>query len=322
MPESLPKQFPVSAPGAQPGAGEQKIWSRGPKVLLTGLEGAGKTDSVRTILEAGLNCFVVFLEPGMEVLVDTRRGRPVYSCAQGLHWKYIPVATPSWADMREAAKNLNTLSFEGIANTVPRNRERFQAHIQLIETMGNLKCDRCNTTFGPADQLVPYEKWAVVNDSLTSISKAVLLGHIGTKGAVHKGEYGNAMYQIGNYIDMFCGMIPSMAVMMAHIDREPNEVSGGFENMVATLGQKLAPKIPRPFSDVILAKRNGDSFTWSTIEENYRLKTRNFAFSRTILPTFAPIIREWHRMIEAEKSAQGANLELAANGVKPVAPGK
>jgi len=319
--ESLPKHFPIPPAGASPTSAAQKVWVRGPKVLLMGMEGHGKTDSIRTIIEAGLKCFVVFVEPGMEVLVDTRRGRPVYTCAQGLHWKYIPVAMPTWQDLREMAKYLNTLSYEGVANVAPQHRERFQAHMELVSTMGDLKCDRCNERFGPADHLEPYDQWAVVNDSLTSISKAFLLGHIGTKPAVHRGEYGNAMYQIGNYIDMFCGMIPSMAVMMAHIDREPNEVSGGFENMVATLGQKLAPKIPRPFSDVVLAKRVGDQFTWSTIEESYRTKTRNLPFSRVILPTFAPMIREWHRMIEAEKAAQGANSQLQ-DAAKPPPVGK
>lgn len=323
MSESLPKQFPIPQAGvSMPVDPITSGIIPGPKILLMGLEGTGKTDAVRTLVEAGLQTFVTFLEPGMEVLVDTRRGRPVYSCAQGLHWKYIPVAQPTWADLVEAAKFLNTLDYEGVAKVQPRKREHFQAHIQLVATMGALKCDRCNTDFGPADQLEPYNKWAVVNDSLTSISKAVLLGHIGTKPAIHRGEYGNAMYQIENYLHMFCGLLKCMGVMTAHIDREPNEVVGGFENMVSTLGQKLAPKVGRPFSDVVLAKREGDQFTWSTTESNYRLKTRNLAFSKVILPTFAPMVREWHRRIEAEKSAQGANSELASVAQSANAQGK
>ena len=72
--------------------------------------------------------------------------------------------------------------------------------------MANLKCDRCNQSFGPVDQL-PYDEWAIVNDSLTSISKASLFSHIGTKAAVHKGEYGNCMFAIEKYIDDF-GQMP------------------------------------------------------------------------------------------------------------------
>lgn len=299
-----------------PGTKRQEILVRGSKVLLTGLEGTGKTDAIRTLVEAGLKVFVVFLEPGMEVLMDTARGRKVYTCADGLHWKYIPVGTPSWADLAKAADDLNKFSYQMLADMAPQKREHFRGFWDMITTMGNLTCDRCKQSFGPADALDPYDEWCVVNDSLTSISKASLYGHIGVKAGVHKGEYGNCMFNIERYIDKFVGDIPSMAVMMAHIDKEPNEVTGGFENMVATLGQKLAPKIPRPFSDVILAKRNGDKFTWTTIESNFRLKTRNFAFSGNIEPTFVPLVHAWRRRIQAEKDAKGANSQLQ-EAIKP-----
>lgn len=304
--------FQQSVLGQQP----QQILARGPKVLLMGPEGSGKTDAIRTLIEAGLKVFVVFTEPGMEVLLDTRRGRKVYTCTDGLHWRYHAVATPSWSDLAEAANYLNTLSFEAVANLAPRNRERFRTYWDLINTMGNLVCERCGGKFGPADHL-EYDRWCVVNDSLTTISKASLFLHIGTKPAVHRGEYGNAMFNIERYIDKFVGDIPCMGVMTAHIDREPNEVSGGAENMVATLGQKLAPKIPRPFSDVILAKRDGDKFTWSTVETNYKLKTRNFDFSSKIEPSFVPLVREWHRRIQAEAAAKAANEQIAQAIAKP-----
>ena len=288
----------------------QKIFARGPKILLLGVEGSGKTDSIRTLIEAGLKVFVVFSEPGMEVLLDTNRGRKVYTCAEGLHWRYHPVATPTFKDLAAAADLLNKFSFEALANMAPANRERFRAFYEIVSTMGNLVCERCNGSFGPADQL-EYDKWAVVNDSLTSISKASLFLHIGTKPAVHKGEYGITMFNIERYIDKFTNDMPCMGVMMAHVDKEPNETTGGFENMVATLGQRLAPKIPRPFSDVVLAKREGDKFTWSTTEAGFKLKTRNLPFSSSIPPSFRPLVESWHKRIEAEINAASANAQLA-----------
>jgi hypothetical protein len=89
--------------------------------------------------------------------------------------------------------------------------------------------------------------------------------------------------------------------MMGHTEREPSNTDGGLENMVATLGQKLAPKIPRPFSDAVLTRREGSKFFWSTTEPGYRLKTRNLPFSREIPPTFVPMIKAWHERIAAEK---------------------
>jgi len=285
----------------------------GPKILLMGPEGAGKTDSIRTLVEAGLKVFVVFVEQGMEVLEDERRKRPVYSCEQGLHWKYVQVASPSFADLRDSADLLNKFSFEALSNQAPSKREKFRAHYEVLATLCALKCDRCGKEFGPADAL-PYSEWAVVLDSLTSYSKAVLYGHIGTKPGVHKGEYGICMRNIETFIDKFVGDMACMGVILAHIDKEPNEVTGGLENMVATLGQKLAPKIPRPFSDAILAKREGAKFSWSTIEQGYKLKTRNFEFGGEIKPTFVPVVQQW---LERVKAAQAQADAITNAPAKP-----
>jgi hypothetical protein len=275
------------------------------------MEGSGKTDSIRTMIEAGLKVFCVFSEPGMEVLLDHNRGRKVYTCAEGLHWSYHPVASPSFRDLQEAADMLNKFDFEAVSKMPATKREKFRSFYDIMGAMANLTCDRCKQSFGAADAL-PYDQWCVVNDSLTSISKAALYLHIGAKPAVHKGEYGNCMFNIERYVDKFVNDMPCMGVMMAHIDKEPNEVTGGFENMVSTLGQKLAPKIPRPFSDVVLARREGSTFTWSTTTPNYRLKTRNFEFSDKIAPTFGPLIRTWKAKIAAEQKAfEDAQANLA-----------
>jgi hypothetical protein len=274
-----------------------------------GAEGSGKTDSIRTLIEAGLKVFVVFSEPGMEVLLDPSRQRKVYSCKDGLHWKYIPLAQPSFGDLKDAADLMNKFSYQALADQAPSKREKFRAFYEIMATMENMKCERCNESFGPADQVQPYDQWAIVNDSLTSISKAALYLHVGVKPGVHRGEYGICMYNIERYVDKFVGDIPSMGIMLGHLDKEPNEVTGGMETMVATLGQKLAPKIPRPFSDVLLAKREGSAFTWSSVEMSYRLKTRNFAFSNKIDPTFVPLVQKWHQRIRDEEAAKAASQE-------------
>lgn len=294
-----------------PGAPLQKVWMRGPKILLLGLEGSGKTDSIRSLLDAGLKVFCVFLEPGMEVLTDSSRGRKVYSCKDGLHWKYIPVATPSFKEMADAADMLNKFSYKALTELAPMQREKYRAYYDLMATMSNLVCDRCGQSFGPADKL-PYNEWCVVNDSLTSISRAALFLHIGSKPGVHQGEYGVCMFNIEKYIDKFTNDMPCMGIMMGHLDREPDPTTGGFENMVATLGQKLAPKIGRPFSDVVLARRTVDKFVWSTVSSGYRLKTRNLPFKDDITPSWRPVVENWQRRIKEEQAAQAANEQIAS----------
>lgn len=283
---------------------EQRVVVPGPKVILLSDPGAGKTHSLRTLIEAGLNVFVIFTEPGMEVLLDEGRGARVYSCAEGLHWRYIPVATPSWADMANIANLMNKFSYRQLTEQAPLGREKYTAFLQVVTLMGNLKCERCNQAFGPADQLNPYDKWCVVNDSLSSLSLAALYLHIGNKPAIHQGEWGVCMGNLERYLNKFAYDIPSMGVLLAHTEREVDEVGGGAVNMVSTLGRKLAPKIPRPFSDVILAERQGDKFSWSTTDTQTFLKTRNFAFSNRIDPTFVPLVQKWHKRIADELAAK------------------
>lgn len=289
----------------------------GPKVILMGEPGSGKTDAIRTLIEAGLKVAAVFSEPGMEVLMDTRRGRKVYSCADGLHWRYHPVATPDWSDLQTIARLMNQFSFQQLSEQAPLGREKYTAFMDIIGTFSRFKCERCDQVFGALDQLEPYNEWAVVQDSMSSLSLACLYGLVGNKPGIHKGEFGVAMGNLERLFNKFAYDIPSMMVMTAHIEQEPDP-SGGVKLMVSTLGQKLAPKVPRAWSDCILAKRNGATFEWSSTDMGSFLKTRNFDFSNKIPPSFVPVVQEWHKRIRAETAASEAHKAVAAAVATPI----
>lgn len=290
----------------------KEVLVRGPKVILMGPPGTGKTDAIRTLIEAGLKVFVVFTEPGMEVLLDNRRGRKVYSCADGLHWRYHPVATPSWSDLGIIAKLIHEFSYKQLTQQAPLGREKYTAFMNAISTMGNLKCERCGKSFGPADQLDPYDEWCIVNDSVSSLSLAALYSHIGNKPGIHEGEWGICMGNLERYFNKVAYDIPCMAVLTAHVEPEPDYTGQGTSLQISTLGKKLAPKIPRPFSDVILTVREGGTFTWSTVDPSAFLKTRNFDFSNRIQPTFVPLVQEWHKRIKEEEAKRNAPQSVPA----------
>jgi hypothetical protein len=72
-----------------------------------------------------------------------------------------------------------------------------------------------------------------------------------------------------------------------------DEITGVQRVMTSTLGRKLAPKIPRFFSEVIYAQRGapgGLPFKWSTIDANADLKNRVLPVSSVLPPDFGPII--------------------------------
>ena len=281
----------------------------GPKILLMGGPGDGKTTSLRTLIENGLKVFVLFTEPGMEVLLDTRRGK-VYRCQDGLHFRYIPAISPSWQDLKEAADLVSNFNYQQIADMKSGfKKEKFKQFYDFIAAHADLKCDRCAQSFGPPDKLQPYDEWAFVQDSLTSLSLMALRLVIGAKPGAHQGEYGEAMMNLEMYINKFVYDIPSMGIMTAHTEKEPDEMTGGMMNAVATIGRKLAPKIPRPFSDVLLAHRVGQEYWWSNVTPQYTLKSRHFPFSDRIPPNFGPAVKAWKDKIIAEAAAKGVESE-------------
>jgi hypothetical protein len=75
-----------------------------------------------------------------------------------------------------------------------------------------------------------------------------------------------------------------------------DEITGVMRVMTSTLGRKLAPKIPRFFSEVVYAQRtNSDpKFRWSTIDSSADLKNRVLPVSNVLQPSFVQII-EGHR---------------------------
>lgn len=286
----------MTAPGV-PATQRKKI--NGPKVLALAEPGSGKTHSIRTLLAAGLKVFVFFSEPGMEVLMDKSKGK-VYTCAEGLHWTYIPPITATWAEMTEAADMISKFTYKALSDMNGMHKERYRQFYDFIAAHSMCKCDRCGVQFGDVSRLEPYNEWAVVLDSLSSLSIMAMNLVVGSKPVAHQGEWGVAMRNLETYINKFCYDIPSLAVMLAHIEREGDEVSGGQMNMAATLGKKLAPKIPRPFSDVIHFKRDGAKFTWSTITPNMTLKTRSLPWANDIPPDFMPIVRKWQEHVKTE----------------------
>ena len=63
--------------------------------------------------------------------------------------------------------------------------------------------------------------------------------------------------------------------------------------MVATLGKKLPPKVPRMFNDVVLTVRTGKEFSWSTASAQVDTKASNLPISEKITPGFGQIIKRW-----------------------------
>ena len=257
----------------------------GTNTLLIGGPGTGKTHAIRTLADAGLEVFCVLTEPmGTEVLGDTDPTK--------VHWKYRPAAAPSWAMMLDSAKKINTMTFEDLAKLKTGiSKQGYGQYIELLNTLSNFKCDRTGEEFGPVDSFDNTK--AIVVDSLSGINIMAMDLVVGSKPVKAMGDWGVAMDNEERLINKLCGDTTAFFVLIAHAEMERDEIVGTNTIMAGALGRKLAPKIPRFFSDVVHTKRVGDKFVWSTATQNMDCKARTLPWADNQEPSFVPIVKAW-----------------------------
>lgn len=259
----------------------------GVKELQLGAGGTGKTTSIASWLDAGITPFCIFTEPSYTVLGDAKFGNVLAK----IHYAYCPPGTVSWADMMETAKRINQLSYKGLCQLDDINKRRFNQLYDFLTLHNNFKCLRTGKEFGDVD------KWGtdrvLVWDSLTGLSYMAISNMVGSKPVRDQGDYGVAMDNLENIIRRACFGTRCHFHLIAHMEPERDEITGSSQLMASTLGRKLAPKLPQMFSDVIIAKRIADKFSWSVIEPNTQALTRNLPFAADISPTWTHVVKAW-----------------------------
>ena len=273
-----------------------------PSVLLQGASGAGKTSSLVTLLQAGLEVFVIGTEPGfVDSLID--RCRELKIPLDKLHWMSVLPATDGWDALDEMVTKIGSLDFEGISKIKGIGKDKTRVPAQrFLMALKDFHCERTGVSFGS------FTSWdadrVLVIDSLSGLSTIAWYLTVGNKPTGAPGEWNIAM----NFIEALLMKINSdrkcYFVLTAHVEKEMDEISGVQRVMTSTLGRKLAPKIPRFFSEVVYAQRGGTPpFRWSTIDASADLKNRVLPVSNTLLPSFVPVV-EGHRnrlkLIEAK----------------------
>jgi hypothetical protein len=262
----------------------------GVNVLLMGPSGTGKTYSIGTLVDLGIEVFFLALEPGMESLFGywTDRGLEV---PPNLHWHKLAGPKASFTEMIDSATKINTLPLDALAKMIDPNRSKHNRFIELLKALNNFPDDRTGESYGPVDEW--DQTRVLVVDGLTGINNCAMSLVVGGKAVRSQSDWGIAQGQVKGIIQKLCEACTCHFILIGHVERETDQVLGGIKLMISTLGKALAPDIPIMFSDVILTVRQGDKWSWDTASAIADVKTRNLPIKAEIIPTFKSILEKW-----------------------------
>lgn len=270
----------------------------GANILLMGPAGTGKTYSIGTLVDAGVEVFFLALEPGIEALIGyytdpipKGRGLKFEDIPKNLHWKTVKAPKASFAELVETAEKVNTMSLDILAKVVDPNRSKHNRFIEILKALNNFVDDRTGESFGSVDSWGAGR--ALVMDGMAGLNNSAMSLVIGGKPVRNQADWQIAQDQIERIIRNLTDNCSCWFILLAHVERETDAILGGIKIMVSTLGRALAPKLPPMFSDVILAVREGDKFTWDTANSQADVKTRNLPIKSGVNPDFGQIVKKW-----------------------------
>lgn len=265
-----------------------------PSVLLLGPTGTGKTWSLSTLLESGLETFVISTEPnGIDSLIDACQQKKLD--LSKLHYASIQPARAGMAGLLEMANKVSVMNFESLSKLAPSTGRQHAQWIELLKTLSDFK-DQRGASYGPVDKFDSSR--VLIIDSLSGLNTMAMDITVGDKLSAHVGEWGVAMGLLDKLILALTSGLKCTFVLVGHLEREFNEVTGQTTLMAATLGKKLAPRLPRFFSEVVLSTREGAKFGWSTTQTGVDLKQRALPLSDKLEPSFRPIVEAYRKRLE------------------------
>lgn len=255
-------------------------------ILIEGPTGTGKTTVLRTLVPHFSHVRVLTTEPGIEHAFGPKGKYPIPP--EKMAWHYLPIARPSWDILKRNATLINTVSYEALTKTSGEKQE-YKQFYNLLASCAEFIDDRTGKNFGAVDSW--GEDIAFAMDGLTGISIMAMQLVVGSKPVKSQPDWQVAQDLVHGLLQKLVGDTKCTFVLISHVERELNEVTGATNVTVSTLGRKLAPKLPPMFDEVIRAMRVGKNFSWSTADPQSDLKARSLPIEDNIQPDFGMIFK-------------------------------
>lgn len=268
----------------------------GPKILIEGPSGTGKTHSLGTLVDwaaaqtPAIEVFVLFTENGLESLLGFWRdhGKEV---PKNLRYHVAMTKALTLDSLISGADNVGKLSYEALTKMQDGGRSKNNAFHKILSACSNFPDDRTGQKFGPIDSFKQDKVFII--DSLSELGNAAMKMVIGNKPTASPSDYGVAQNNLMNFLRLCTQGLACTFIITAHVDRQTDEITGGIKLMTKAIGKAMANDIPQLFSDVIYCVREGTNWFWDTAAGNVDVKTRSLPISSKIKPDFAQIMDKW-----------------------------
>lgn len=269
---------------------------QGPKVLLEGPAGTGKTYAIATLVEWAAaqspprEVFVLFTENGLETLLGYWRdhGKEV---PKNLHWHQAMTKPIALSSLINAADMAGKLSYESLTKMQDGSRSQNNAFHKILSACADFPDDRTGKKFGPIDSWDTSPIFVI--DSLSELANAAFKMVVGSKPTASPSDYGVAQNNLLNFLRLCTQGMSCTFVLTAHVQRQQDEITGGVKLMTKAVGKALGDEIPQLFSDAIFTVREGTQFYWDTAAASVDVKTRNLPIAAKQRPDFSTIMNKW-----------------------------
>ena len=260
------------------------------KVMLMGPSGVGKTYTIKSLASTGLETFALFLEPGLETLIGaySDNGEKI---PDNLHWHYLQPKTQGFSDLFKQSDNIGKFDLSGLGKMKDMNRSKNNQMTEMYTVLSDFPDQRNGLKYGSADS---WSNGAVlVIDSLSALVRIAFDMQVGTKPVRDVSDWGIVQQAIMSFIHKLTSGCICHVVIIAHVEREIDQILGGNKITVSVPGKAIAATILQPFSDVILASRENDKFFWDTANSQADVKTRNLPIQSKLPADFGQVYSKW-----------------------------
>ena len=275
----------------------------GPKILLEGDSGSGKTYAIGTIVDwaakNGHNVRCLFTENGLETLLGYWRdpppsaGRAPSEPPACLAWHVVRTPALGLAALTDAATKVGLMSYEALTKMTDPARAANNPYEKILKALADFPDDRMGTKLGNIGNWTAKD--ILVIDSLSELANACMKMVIGNKPTAAPPDFGVGQNNLMNLLRYFTQGFAPTVVITAHMQRQTNEITGGISLMVKAIGKAMGDDIPQLFSEVLYARREGVEWVWDTAAVGVTTKTRYLPISSKIKPDLGVIMDKWKK---------------------------